>query len=72
MTKHFKTVDEKGCEAYVKMLQGQVEAYKIDKGTYPITLTELETADYIKAETANKSCKERQITIDKGEVKIAN
>ena len=29
VTKHSATIDDKGCEAYVKMVQGQVEAYKI-------------------------------------------
>ncbi len=31
VTKHSKSIDEKGCDAYVKMVQGQVEAYKMDK-----------------------------------------
>ena len=35
VTKHFASVDEKGCEAFVKMVQGQVEAYKIDHQKVP-------------------------------------
>lgn len=31
VTKHFSTVDDKGCKAYVSMVQGQVEAYRIDE-----------------------------------------
>lgn len=47
VTKHFATIDDKGCEAYLKMVQGQVEAYKIDNKTLP-TLTELKTDGYLK------------------------
>lgn len=42
VTKHFASIDEKGCNAYLKMVQGQVEAYKIDYLEYP-------TADQLKA-----------------------
>lgn len=71
VTKHFKTVDEKGCEAYVKMTQGQVEAYKIDTGNYPTTITALEDEGYLKEKSSSKSCKNKVITIEQGEVKIA-
>jgi len=30
VTKHSATIDERGCEAYVKMVQGQVEAYRME------------------------------------------
>lgn len=35
VTKHFKTIDDKGCDAYISMVQSQVEAYKIDHHEYP-------------------------------------
>lgn len=35
VTKHFKTIDNKGCDAYKSMVQSQVEAYKIDHHEYP-------------------------------------
>lgn len=47
VTKHSKSIDEKGCEAYVVMIQGQVEAYKMDKGGYPDTLGLLVDEDYL-------------------------
>ncbi|KGR74609.1 competence type IV pilus major pilin ComGC [Ureibacillus sinduriensis] len=47
VTKHFSTIDNKGCEAYLKMVQGQVEAYKIDHKRLP-TLSELKTEGYLK------------------------
>ena len=49
VTKHFATIDDKGCEAYLKMVQGQVEAYKIDNNSIP-TLTQLKTAGYLNDE----------------------
>ena len=49
--KHFATVDKKGCEAYIKMVQSQVEAYKIDHNAYP-TIADLVAGEYIPAEEA--------------------
>nr|WP_106779862.1 competence type IV pilus major pilin ComGC [Lysinibacillus timonensis] len=46
VTKHFATIDEKGCEAYVTMVQGQVEAYRIENNKYP-TVQELIQDKYI-------------------------
>lgn len=46
VTKHSKSIDEKGCDAYVKMVEGQVQAYKMDKKTIP-TIAELTTDDYL-------------------------
>ena len=41
VTKHSKSIDKKGCDAYVVMLQGQVEVYKMDLGGYPTGLKDL-------------------------------
>lgn len=46
VTKHSKSIDEKGCEAYVKMVEGQVQAYKMDKKSVP-TLTALTADGYL-------------------------
>lgn len=70
VTKHSKSIDEKGCEAYVKMVEGQVQAYKMDKKTIP-TISSLTTEGYLPAEPAcpNGSA----ISIDaEGKVKAAN
>ncbi|MCP1145220.1 competence type IV pilus major pilin ComGC [Lysinibacillus endophyticus] len=48
VTKHFATIDEKGCDAYVNMVQGQVEAYKIDHKTFPTTIEQLVDEKYLK------------------------
>ncbi|RKJ60384.1 prepilin-type N-terminal cleavage/methylation domain-containing protein, partial [Butyricicoccus sp. 1XD8-22] len=47
VTKHFATIDEKGCDAFVTMVQGQVEAYKIDFNKYP-SVEELVAEGYLK------------------------
>lgn len=48
VTKHFTTIDEKGCEAYVYMVQGQVEAYKIDNKKLPTSIDDLVDGAYLK------------------------
>ncbi|WP_019414936.1 competence type IV pilus major pilin ComGC [Paenisporosarcina sp. TG20] len=45
-TKHSATIDKKGCEAYVKMVQGQVESYRIDKKLIP-TIEDLVSDSYL-------------------------
>lgn len=71
VTKHFATVDKKGCDAYVKMVQGQVEAYRIDQGKYPTTVAEMESKDYLKS-SSSKTCEGKTITISEGKVEVAD
>ncbi|MFY0743281.1 competence type IV pilus major pilin ComGC [Solibacillus silvestris] len=47
VSKHFASIDEKGCDAYILMLQGQVEAYKLNNNEYPSSVTDLIEEDYI-------------------------
>jgi competence protein ComGC len=49
VTKHSATIDEKGCQAYVKMVQGQVEAYKMEMNKIPL-LTDLVASQYLNAD----------------------
>ena len=53
VTKHSANIDKKGCAAYVKMVEGQVQAYKIDNNKVP-SLDDLSGAEYLGAD--NKSC----------------
>lgn len=46
VTKHFQTIDDKGCSAYIAMVQSQVEAYKIDHQKFP-TVKELIDGEYL-------------------------
>ncbi|MFJ8087171.1 competence type IV pilus major pilin ComGC [Lysinibacillus sp. NPDC095746] len=69
VTKHFATVDEKGCKAYISMVQGQVEAYRVDFMTYP-TIENLVEKGYLKkGETTCPNKEEIMITND-GEVRL--
>jgi competence protein ComGC len=49
VAKHNANINNKGCQAYVKMVEAQVQAYYIDKDEYPATVAELVTAGYLKA-----------------------
>ncbi|PIC65315.1 competence protein ComG [Sporosarcina sp. P13] len=49
VTKHSKSIDEKGCEAYVNMVNGQIQAYKMDMKNIP-TIPELTAGGYLPAE----------------------
>ncbi|QTD41701.1 competence type IV pilus major pilin ComGC [Sporosarcina sp. Te-1] len=66
VTKHSRSIDEKGCDAYVKMVQGQVQAYKMDLKEIP-TLESLKEKEYL---SENPQCPDgRSLTISSdGEV----
>ncbi|MCM3566623.1 competence type IV pilus major pilin ComGC [Neobacillus mesonae] len=46
VTKHNKNINTKGCEAYVKMVQSEVQAYQMENNKVP-TMAELESAGYL-------------------------
>ena len=71
VTKHFASIDEKGCDAYISMVQAQVEAYKIDNSNYP-TLEELEKAGYIDKDATCPNGNPVVINSDTGEVTEGN
>lgn len=53
VSKQTTAVDEKGCTAFVQMVQGQVESYRMDERSVP-TLAQLVSEDYLKAH--NQTC----------------
>jgi competence protein ComGC len=68
VTKHNTSINTKGCNAYLQMVQAQVQAYQIDKQKVP-TIAELKAENYIKTESA---CGDKVITISTtGEVALA-
>lgn len=69
VTKHSATIDEKGCKAFVTMLEGQIEAYKIEKHTIP-TLEDLAAGGYLKGDTKCPNGKEVIINTEDGSVTI--
>lgn len=66
VAKHHSKINDKGCDAFVKMVQAQVQAYRIDHNEIP-SLDELKSEEYI---TETKCPDGRGISIDeKGTVK---
>ncbi|EKN66284.1 competence protein ComGC [Neobacillus bataviensis LMG 21833] len=49
VAKHNSNINNKGCQAYVKMVQAQVQAYQMDKNKVP-TLQELKGENYLREE----------------------
>lgn len=54
VSKQTSAVDEKGCTAFVQMVQGQVESYRMDERAIPASVDDLVTKGYLKAD--NKTC----------------
>ncbi|ETI67333.1 competence type IV pilus major pilin ComGC [Neobacillus vireti] len=48
VAKHNSNINNKGCQAYVKMVQAEVQAYGMDNNNKVPTLAELKTAEYLK------------------------
>lgn len=70
VSKHFTSIDKKGCDAYISMVQAQVEAYKIDYLKYP-TLEQLKKEGYIKQKAECPNGVAIEIDETTGEVKEA-
>lgn len=46
VTKHSANIDEKGCNAFLKMVEGQIQAYKIENKKIP-TMEELSESEFL-------------------------
>ena len=51
VVQHQKTVQNKGCQAFVKMVQAQVQAYHIEEGDFPASVSVLQDKNYIETTT---------------------
>ena len=73
VTKNNSSINEKGCEAFVKMVQGQVQAYELDDNKsedgklVPVSVTALIAGGYI---TQEKCPSGKEITIEDGIVTV--
>ncbi|PLT34724.1 competence type IV pilus major pilin ComGC [Bacillus sp. V5-8f] len=47
ITKNQSTIQEKGCEAFLKMVRAQVQAYEIDQNKLPANIAELQSSGYL-------------------------
>jgi competence protein ComGC len=61
VTKHNSVINNKGCGAFVKLVEGQVQAYKMEHDGAIPTLDELMSEGYIKS---RKCPNGNEITID--------
>jgi len=48
ITKHNSNINDKGCQAFVKMVQAQVQAYQMEKKKLPENVQDLVEAGYLK------------------------
>lgn len=47
VTKQGTSINNKGCEAFQNMVEGQVEAYRMETNQLPVDLQELTAAGYL-------------------------
>ncbi|WP_053367127.1 competence type IV pilus major pilin ComGC [Bacillus sp. FJAT-27245] len=47
IAKHNENINTKGCDAYKKMVEAQVQAYELEKGKYPSSIEELIAGKYL-------------------------
>lgn len=47
IVKHQQSIRNKGCDAFVKMVQAQVQSYQIDHDVIPPSLADMKTKGYI-------------------------
>nr|WP_263325741.1 competence type IV pilus major pilin ComGC [Neobacillus sp. Marseille-Q6967] len=63
VAKHNANINDKGCEAFVKMVQAQVQAYEMKNNKLP-TIEQLETDGYIQTTGCPNGKKQVQIATD--------
>ncbi|MET3684285.1 competence protein ComGC [Alkalibacillus flavidus] len=69
VVKHNQLVDDKGCDAFIELVQSQAQLYKLDQGQYPDTIETLETEGYIDQTTCSNN---ETLTISaEGDVSLA-
>jgi competence protein ComGC len=66
VTKNNSSINEKGCEAFVNMVQGQVQAYQLEHNKLP-TVEDLTNGKYI---NQTKCPSNKAITIVDGKVTV--
>ncbi|MEW9107725.1 competence type IV pilus major pilin ComGC [Cytobacillus gottheilii] len=47
VTQHNSKINSKGCDAFVQMVQAQVQAYEMDEKELPATIQELADKEYL-------------------------
>ncbi len=47
VAKSNEVVDSKGCDAFIELVEAQIQLYKVDNSTYPDSINTLESAGYL-------------------------
>ncbi|HLU22192.1 MAG TPA: competence type IV pilus major pilin ComGC [Bacillaceae bacterium] len=68
ITKQSNSVNEKGCEALVHMLQSQVQLYHMENNNYPVSFEELE--DFMEKEVGGECPNGAELELTDGVVSI--
>lgn len=51
IAKHNSNINQKGCEAFQKMVETQVQSYKMENDKLPASVDELKSAGYLNTST---------------------
>jgi competence protein ComGC len=68
VTKHNTSINKKGCDAYLKMAQAQVQAYQMEKNKLPESIAILVTEKYLQSEKATACGADKVLKIENGVV----
>ena len=69
ITKHKKTVDERGCRSYADSVQTQVTAYEMIEGELPGSIQQLKDMGYIHSTTCSDGT---SLILSGSEVKVGS
>ncbi|GER72777.1 competence type IV pilus major pilin ComGC [Weizmannia acidilactici] len=51
ISKHTDSINNKGCDAFIAMVQGQVQAYEMDHHEFPTSISQLKDSGYVSKTT---------------------
>jgi competence protein ComGC len=63
VARHNTNINNKGCEAYVKMVQAQVQSYMLENNQVP-TMEQLSSGEYLNADSTGCPNGTKVVTID--------
>ncbi|MET3574774.1 competence type IV pilus major pilin ComGC [Bhargavaea ullalensis] len=69
--KRAESIDDTGCDALVKMVEGQVQAYRLELRKNPASAAELVSADFLDDNPDALTCSDgRTVAVNNGDVII--
>jgi competence protein ComGC len=64
IAKHTSNINNKGCEAFVKMVQAEVQSYEMEKKKLPTSVQDLVEAGYLRKEATGCPNGKTEVKID--------